>query len=115
MKLRVIKIGISDKFSPTVYGRDVFEVADQLEGYVDETTPNNIKDFLLREGNYAGDLGDAICHLATLLKDSFDMLNAVRTELEEYEQERTGEAYNNVRLNNVIEQIDNTLENADVD
>lgn len=44
--------------------RDIYEVANQLEGYVDESTPDPLASFLLREGTEAGKLADRICALA---------------------------------------------------
>ena len=46
-----------------VNGRDIYEVANQLEGYVDEGTPERLAQFLLREGKAASDLADEIVRL----------------------------------------------------
>lgn len=48
---------------PRINGRDIYEVANQLEGYVDTGTPDRLAQFLLREGKAACDLADEIVRL----------------------------------------------------
>lgn len=43
-----------------VNGRCIYECANQLEGYVDERTPERLAAFLMREGQAASDLADAL-------------------------------------------------------
>jgi len=48
--------------------RDIYEVANQLEGYVDPGTPERLAQFLLREGKAAADLADEIVRLRAELE-----------------------------------------------
>lgn len=48
-------------------GRDIYECANQLEGYVDESTPERLAVFLLREGKAACELADEIVRLRALV------------------------------------------------
>ncbi|MFC3208085.1 hypothetical protein [Aquamicrobium soli] len=48
---------------PRINGRDIYECANQLEGYVDPGTPERLAQFLLREGKAAADLADEIVRL----------------------------------------------------
>ena len=43
--------------------RDIYEVANQLEGYVGPGTPELLANFLMREGQFASDLADEIVRL----------------------------------------------------
>ena len=43
--------------------RDIYEVANQLEGYVGPDTPELLANFLMREGQFASDLADEIVRL----------------------------------------------------
>ncbi len=52
---------------PRVNGRDIYEVANQLDGYVDEGTPERLAQFLIREGKAASDLADEIVRLHAAL------------------------------------------------
>jgi hypothetical protein len=52
---------------PRVNGRDIYEVANQLAGYVDEGTPEKLASFLLREGKAAADLADEIVRLTAAI------------------------------------------------
>lgn len=56
--------------------RDIFEVANQLEGYVDESTPEPLARFLLREGREAA-------KLAATLKAKTDEIERLRQQLDE--------------------------------
>ena len=49
--------------SELVDGRDIYEVANQLEGYVDMNTPDDLTRFLLKEGKAAAALADEIVKL----------------------------------------------------
>jgi len=49
--------------------RDIYEVANQLGGYVGPTTPEFLKKFLLRESEEASKLADRIIHLEKALRD----------------------------------------------
>lgn len=44
-------------------GRDIWEVSNQLAGYVDERTPQDLCDFLIRESKAAADLAAEITRL----------------------------------------------------
>lgn len=44
-------------------GRDIYEVANQLGGYVGPTTEGRLAEFLIKEANAAGDLADEIVRL----------------------------------------------------
>ena len=57
--------------------RDIYEVANQLEGYVDTSTPERLKVFLLREGKAAAALADEISRLRA------ELANARNAGLEE--------------------------------
>ncbi len=48
--------------------RDIYEVANQLGGYVDPSTPERLAKFLIREANEAALLSDEIVRLRHLLK-----------------------------------------------
>ncbi len=58
------------EMSSEAKGRDIYEVANQLEGYVDEGTPEHLARFLLREGKAAADLADEIVRLKAALAAS---------------------------------------------
>lgn len=47
--------------------RDIFEVANQLEGYIDSSTPDRLTEFLLREGKEAAKLAEEIIRLRSTL------------------------------------------------
>lgn len=46
-----------------VKGRDIYECANQLEGYVGPDTDERLAQFLMREGQAAADLADEIVRL----------------------------------------------------
>lgn len=48
---------------PTVKGRDIWEVANQLQGYASEATPDFLAKWLLREADAAADLAYEIKRL----------------------------------------------------
>lgn len=59
-------------------GRDIWEVANQLEGYVDMTTPDDLAGFLLREGKAASELATTIATLqAAILEKDAEIADAV--------------------------------------
>jgi hypothetical protein len=53
---------------PYINGREIYECANQLEGYVDEGTPDRLAAFLMREGKAANDLADEIVRLRAKLE-----------------------------------------------
>lgn len=49
--------------------RDIYEVANQLQGYVGPSTPSDLSAFLMREGAAAGVLADEIVRLRALVTE----------------------------------------------
>ncbi len=60
--------------------RDLYEVANQLEGYVGPTTPDRLAEFLLREGGEAAKLADEILRLRTALAPFADFAARIAKE-----------------------------------
>lgn len=55
--------------------RDIYEVANQLQGWVDPSTPKDLAAFLLRESDEAAKLADTIERQSAALRaycDAFD-------------------------------------------
>jgi len=61
-----------------VKGRDIYEVANQLGGYVGPGTDKRLADFLIREAMAASDLADEIVRLTTALEDASKVAEQVR-------------------------------------
>lgn len=59
---------------PHINGREVYECANQLEGYVDSGTPERLAQFLLREGKAAADLADRIVALEAWKAEAMEVL-----------------------------------------
>jgi hypothetical protein len=55
-----------------VNGRDIYEVANQLGGYVGPDTERRLADFLIREAKAASDLADEIVRLTAALAEARD-------------------------------------------
>lgn len=55
-----------------VNGRDIYEVANQLGGYVGPDTEKRLADFLIREATAASDLADEIVRLTAALAEARD-------------------------------------------
>lgn len=53
--------------APLPSGRDIWEVANQLEGYVGPNTPDDLARFLIREGKAAAELAEEIRRLRAAL------------------------------------------------
>jgi hypothetical protein len=99
-----------DITSLTINGRDVYEVANQLDGHVDESTPVYLAQWLHREAKASADLADVVCSLFKLVKETLPVLENVRDELDGYEHHASGESYNNIKLNDTIEMLKEVLE-----
>lgn len=62
--------------------RDIYSVANQLEGYVDTSTPDHLAQFLLREGREAAELANTIVRQRTLIAD---MMTAMMNRLDNHD------------------------------
>jgi hypothetical protein len=59
---------------PYLNGREIYECANQLEGYVDKGTPERLAAFLMREGKAANDLADEIVRLRAALDEALEVV-----------------------------------------
>ena len=64
----------------TMDERDIFEVANQLEGYIGPSTDSALANFLRREGNEAAKLADEIVALRTALSKERKRADAAEAE-----------------------------------
>lgn len=80
--------------------RDIWEVANQLLGYVSEATPKHLAEFLIREGKEAAKLAEEIERLRT---EHAEAIRQARAEaLEEAAQIADDSEKGSVRLRNLV-------------
>lgn len=58
--------GVDEERYPHINGREIYECANQLQGYVGPSTPEHLAKFLLREADAACDLANEIMRLRAL-------------------------------------------------
>lgn len=71
----------SDELDRLVNGRDLYECANQLGGYVGPTTPKDLKAFLMRESDAACDLANEVIRLRNKVNDLKKSLKDVGTAI----------------------------------
>jgi len=96
---------MSQEASDLEAARDIYEVANQLEGYVGPDTPERLAAFLMREGNEAAKLADEITSLRTALE-------AAERRAEEAERERDAAFAANERDRSIVSEVRTTFKAA---
>lgn len=68
-----------------VASRDIWECANQLYGYIDTSTPDNLASFLRREGDAAADLAHIIREQAERIAELERERDAYRAQISQYQ------------------------------